>query len=57
MTQVLDIADRVEVLRLGQRVAQLPAAGTTDEDLVLAMTSDPKTNGAARPSEDNEGRS
>lgn len=57
MTQVLDIADRVEVLRLGQRVAQLPAAGTTVEDLVLAMTSDPKTNGAARPSEDNEGRS
>jgi simple sugar transport system ATP-binding protein len=39
MTQVLQIADRVEVLRLGQRVAQLPTAGTSVEDLVIAMTS------------------
>ncbi|HLI59013.1 MAG TPA: ATP-binding cassette domain-containing protein [Solirubrobacteraceae bacterium] len=40
MTEVLDVADRIEVLRLGQRVAQYgpKSAGTTVEDLVGAMT-------------------
>jgi simple sugar transport system ATP-binding protein len=38
MTQVLEIADRVEVLRLGTRVAQIPTAGSSVEELVAAMT-------------------
>jgi simple sugar transport system ATP-binding protein len=38
MQQVLDVADRVEVLRLGQRVAQFDAATTTVDQLVSAMT-------------------
>jgi len=39
MQQVLEIADRVEVLRLGSRVAQLDARQATVETLVAAMTS------------------
>ncbi len=39
MPQVLQIADRIEVLRLGQRVAQFKASETTVEQLVAAMTS------------------
>jgi len=39
MPQVLEVADRVHVLRLGRSVADLPAAGTSVEDLVRAMTS------------------
>jgi simple sugar transport system ATP-binding protein len=39
MPQVLEIADRVEVLRLGQRVARFTASEATVEDLVAAMTS------------------
>ncbi|MEV5750410.1 ATP-binding cassette domain-containing protein [Actinoallomurus sp. NPDC052308] len=39
MPQVLEIADRVEVLRLGARVARFEAADATVEDLVAAMTS------------------
>jgi simple sugar transport system ATP-binding protein len=39
MPQVLEVADRVEVLRLGARVARFTAADTTVEDLVAAMTS------------------
>ncbi|GHF69920.1 simple sugar transport system ATP-binding protein [Amycolatopsis bartoniae] len=38
MQQVLQICDRVEVLRLGARVARLDTAGTSVEDLVAAMT-------------------
>jgi simple sugar transport system ATP-binding protein len=38
MTEVLDVADRIEVLRLGQRVAQYKAEGTSVEELVGAMT-------------------
>jgi simple sugar transport system ATP-binding protein len=38
MQQVLEVCDRVEVLRLGTRVAQLRTQGTTVEDLVSAMT-------------------
>jgi simple sugar transport system ATP-binding protein len=38
MQQVLDVADRVEVLRLGERVARFNAADTTVEALVSAMT-------------------
>ncbi|WP_439679708.1 ATP-binding cassette domain-containing protein [Embleya sp. MST-111070] len=38
MPEVLSVADRVEVLRLGRRVASLPAADTTVEELVGAMT-------------------
>ncbi|GAA2778774.1 ATP-binding cassette domain-containing protein [Saccharopolyspora taberi] len=38
MPEVLSVADRVEVLRLGRRVARLRAAEATLEDLVGAMT-------------------
>ncbi len=39
MPQVLSIADRVEVMRLGCRVAQLDARSATVDQLVLTMTS------------------
>lgn len=38
MPEVLDVADRVEVLRLGRRVARFRTAETTIEELVAAMT-------------------
>jgi simple sugar transport system ATP-binding protein len=38
MPAVLEVADRVQVMRLGTRVATLPAKGTTVEQLVGAMT-------------------
>ena len=39
MPQVLQVADRVEVLRLGRRVARLAGGDATVERLVTAMTS------------------
>jgi len=39
MPQVLEIADRVEVLRLGRSVAQMPIANLRVDDLVSLMTS------------------
>ena len=38
MTEVIDVADRVEVLRLGRRVARITTAETDVEQLVGAMT-------------------
>ena len=38
MPEVLEVSDRIEVLRLGQRVARFQAAGTTMEQIVGAMT-------------------
>ncbi|MGH3321101.1 MAG: ATP-binding cassette domain-containing protein [Streptosporangiaceae bacterium] len=38
MPQVLEVADRVEVMRLGQRVARFRASEVTTDDLVAAMT-------------------
>jgi simple sugar transport system ATP-binding protein len=38
MPDVLAVSDRVEVLRLGERVARFKTAGTTMEELVGAMT-------------------
>src|SRR4051794_11502379 len=38
MPHVLEVADRVQVMRLGTRVATLPAKGATVEQLVGAMT-------------------
>jgi simple sugar transport system ATP-binding protein len=38
MPHVLDVADNIQVMRLGTRVATLPARGTTVEQLVGAMT-------------------
>jgi simple sugar transport system ATP-binding protein len=38
MPQVLEVADRVEVLRLGRRVARFRASEVTSDDLVAAMT-------------------
>jgi simple sugar transport system ATP-binding protein len=43
MPEVMEVSDRVEVLRLGRRVAQLETATATVEQLVGAMT------GALRP--------
>ncbi|MEU6067811.1 ATP-binding cassette domain-containing protein [Streptomyces sp. NPDC047082] len=47
MPEVLSVADRVEVLRLGRRVASFTAAGTTIEELVGAMTG--SLDGTAQP--------
>ena len=47
MPQVLEVADRIEVLRLGSRVAQFSAAGTKVEQLVGAMTGALAHHGAA----------
>jgi simple sugar transport system ATP-binding protein len=38
MPHVLEVADRIQVMRLGTRVATMPARGTTVEQLVGAMT-------------------
>ena len=38
MPEVFEVADRIEVLRLGQRVARLRPADVTMEDIVAAMT-------------------
>ena len=38
MPEVLEVSDRIEVLRLGRRVAQYRGPGTTVEELVGAMT-------------------
>jgi simple sugar transport system ATP-binding protein len=46
MPQVLEIADRIEVLRLGRRVATFSGPGTTVDQLVAAMTGAFETRGA-----------
>jgi simple sugar transport system ATP-binding protein len=38
MPEVMEVSDRVEVLRLGRRVARFTTSGTTMEELVGAMT-------------------
>lgn len=38
MPRVLEIADRVEVLRLGRRVARFSSSAVTTDELVAAMT-------------------
>jgi simple sugar transport system ATP-binding protein len=38
MRDILEVADHVEVLRLGRRVARLRNEGLTVQDLVGAMT-------------------
>lgn len=47
MTHVVDVADRVEVLRLGRRVRSLDAGQATVEGLVVSMTSDTRTEDVA----------
>ncbi|GLY87346.1 ATP-binding cassette domain-containing protein [Actinoallomurus iriomotensis] len=47
MPEVLAVADRVEVLRLGRRVARFTAADTSVEQLVSAMTGGLDQEGAA----------
>jgi simple sugar transport system ATP-binding protein len=46
MTQVLEIADRIEVLRLGRRVARFHKGEATVDRLVTAMTSSPTSQEA-----------
>lgn len=38
MPQVLDVADRIEVLRLGRRVARFSRGAVTMQDIIAAMT-------------------
>jgi simple sugar transport system ATP-binding protein len=38
MPEVFEVADRIEVLRLGERVASFRAAEVSMEDVVAAMT-------------------
>jgi simple sugar transport system ATP-binding protein len=38
MPHVIEVSDRVQVLRLGRRVATFTTADTTMEELVAAMT-------------------
>ena len=38
MPEVMELADRIEVLRLGARVARYRAADTTMEQVIAAMT-------------------
>ena len=45
MPEVMELADRIEVLRLGVRVARYRAADTTMEQVIAAMT------GALEPGE------
>jgi simple sugar transport system ATP-binding protein len=45
MPEVLAVADRVEVLRLGRRVATYTASATSIEELVGAMTGALEVNG------------
>jgi simple sugar transport system ATP-binding protein len=47
MPEVLQVSDRIEVLRLGRRVASLQAADASMEDLVGAMTGAISGEGAA----------
>jgi simple sugar transport system ATP-binding protein len=47
MPEVLEVADRVEVLRLGRRVARFARAELSMEDLIGAMTGAISTEGAA----------
>jgi simple sugar transport system ATP-binding protein len=49
MPEVLAVADRVEVLRMGRRVARFTAAQTTIEQLVGAMTGALSTESATEP--------
>jgi simple sugar transport system ATP-binding protein len=47
LPQVLEIADRIFVLRLGRTVGQVAASTTTMDDLVRAMMSGMLPGGAA----------
>jgi simple sugar transport system ATP-binding protein len=49
MPHVLEVSDRVHVLRRGRLVASYTAADTSMEELVGAMTGALEGNGKARP--------
>jgi simple sugar transport system ATP-binding protein len=55
MPEVLSVADRVEVLRLGRRVASFNAADTSIEELVGAMTGSLDDRPAAATDDGDEG--
>jgi simple sugar transport system ATP-binding protein len=48
MPEVFEVSDRIEVLRLGERVAQFRAADASMEDVVGAMTGALTQNGGSR---------
>jgi len=52
MSDVLSVSDRIEVLRLGQRVARFTRAEATLENLVAAMTGGTADASAPRPAGD-----
>jgi simple sugar transport system ATP-binding protein len=54
MPEVLAVADRIEVLRLGERVASYRAADTSVEELVGAMTGALELANGRRPEEEEE---
>ncbi len=56
MPEVLAVADRVEVLRLGRRVARYAAAETSVEELVGAMTGALSTEESANDPADGRSR-
>jgi simple sugar transport system ATP-binding protein len=49
MPEVLAVADRVEVLRMGRRVATYDVARTSVEELVGAMTGALEVRGSSTP--------
>ena len=49
MPHVLEVADRIQVMRLGTRVATFPNQGTTDEQLIGAMTGALDFSSGAKP--------
>jgi simple sugar transport system ATP-binding protein len=48
MPEVFEVADRIEVLRLGRRVAQFRSGETSMEDVVGAMTGALTQDGGGR---------
>jgi simple sugar transport system ATP-binding protein len=48
MPEVFEVADRIQVLRLGERVASFTAADVSMEDVVGAMTGALRADGNGR---------
>jgi simple sugar transport system ATP-binding protein len=55
MPHVIEVSDRIQVLRLGTRVANIPAADTSMEELVGLMTGAVTRESAQRPASATDG--
>jgi simple sugar transport system ATP-binding protein len=55
MPHVIEVSDRIQVLRLGTRVANIPAKDTSMEELVGLMTGAVTRESAARPASATDG--